>query len=790
MVRAGRHKRKLRAVSGRRRDGLGWVIAILAVAGIVAAGVTAWLSNANQSATVIAGLVAAAVAGAVTTQLQQTLGGVRERRAVLARRAAGVTGGRRPRLGDIDLSELGVRSPREASGQPRHQPSYASRHALDPVLTDAFTKHPFTLVQGPSAAGKSRSSAEAARRLWPSRPVLVPYQQQGALAELADAGVRPQTVVWLDDLDRHLKAGVDAGLVRRLLGVKDVRIIATMRASAFEAFKPGPLRPPGDDVIDLARPVRFTGWDQQDRDQATELLANETDVVAALRRGTGLSDYLSAVPDLIERLEQGAPPPQGVAVVRVVADWYRAGLARPVPVSWVRDLYPAYLPGDDVTLLSRFDDGVSWATTPVSGARVLTQPTDGSGLTIHDSVLEYISATLPPGLPEAAWRAVTAELATRQGLDEFTAVGVAAYRVHADPGRAESLLRQAAGAGLADAANNLGLLLQQTGRAQDAEPWFMQAAQAGNADAANNLGLLLQQTGRAQDAEPWFMQAAQAGNADAAANLGLLLLFSWRAKDAEPWLRQAAEAGSADAANNLGLLLEQSGRSQDAGPWYKQAAEAGDADAANNLGLLLQQTGHAQDAEPWFRQAAQAGHPDAADNLGLLRRQSRRVERFRASLALGQVNRRLRRRMDAGDIPGVVAGIERLAQDADLILAEDYGLREVMHNIAQASDLIARSGSVSQLSAAVAAFEKAADGRSSPLLRATFQALRGALLVAKLGKTEEMADLEAATAAFQEAVDTSPRSNPVRAVYQDRLARLQAARSALAGLAPGEEPRE
>src|ERR1019366_10402039 len=98
----------------------------------------------------------------------------------------GTIRGRLPRLGDVDLDVLGVRAPREVSGQPRKQPLYASRHALDPSLEDALTKHRFVLVHGPSAAGKSRSTAEVARRLWPRRPVLVPYQQQGALAELID----------------------------------------------------------------------------------------------------------------------------------------------------------------------------------------------------------------------------------------------------------------------------------------------------------------------------------------------------------------------------------------------------------------------------------------------------------------------------------------------------------------------------------------------------------------------------------------------------------------------------
>lgn len=260
-------------MAGRWRDGLGWVIAALAVAAVAAAGVAAWLSNADKRATVVTGLVAAAVVGAAAVPLQQVLGVTRQRRAVLSRDAAGAIRGKLPRLGDISLRQLGVRAPREASGQPRREPFYASRHLLDPALNDAFTRHRFVLVYGPSAAGKSRSTAQVARLLWPRRSVLIPYQQQGALSELINAGIKPQTIVWLDDLDRHLDAGVDAGLVRRLLDVSNVQIIATMRASAYEAFKPGRLRPIGADVIELAHQEQFTEWDQEDRERASSLLA-------------------------------------------------------------------------------------------------------------------------------------------------------------------------------------------------------------------------------------------------------------------------------------------------------------------------------------------------------------------------------------------------------------------------------------------------------------------------------------------------------------------------------------
>ena len=76
-------------MAGRWRDGLSWVMAALGVLGFTAVGVTAWLSNADKRAIVVAGLVAAAVVASAVVPLQLMLGGTRQRRAVLIRRAAG-----------------------------------------------------------------------------------------------------------------------------------------------------------------------------------------------------------------------------------------------------------------------------------------------------------------------------------------------------------------------------------------------------------------------------------------------------------------------------------------------------------------------------------------------------------------------------------------------------------------------------------------------------------------------------------------------------------------------------
>ncbi|WP_133799240.1 hypothetical protein [Kribbella caucasensis] len=111
--------------------------------------------------------------------------------------------------------------------------------------------------------------------------MLVPAVRPGALTELLTAKViSPRTVVWLDDVDRHIGAGVDAGVLQSLLALDGAIVVATIRAAAYEDIKPqGELRPPGSDVVDLARfhrgLIKFTGWDAPDREQAAQQYADQ-----------------------------------------------------------------------------------------------------------------------------------------------------------------------------------------------------------------------------------------------------------------------------------------------------------------------------------------------------------------------------------------------------------------------------------------------------------------------------------------------------------------------------------
>lgn len=452
--------------------------------------------------------------------------------------------------------------------------------------------------------------------------------------------------MWLDDLDRHVQAGVDDALVRRLLSL---RVVATMRAAAYEQLKPvGDVRPPGRTVVDLAHQVEYGEWDSADRAEAARRLTDHPDVVAALGKGVGLGAYLSVGPDLVDRLEAGSPPPGGVAVVHAAADWYRAGMTRPAPAQLVRDFYPLHLPEDDATLLDRYDEALTWATTPVSGARLVSRRTDGSGLAVHDFVLDHLTATLPPGLPEPAWAGIAAALV--EDPDALVTVAATAFNVHGDAGTAERLLTGPAANGHAGAMLTLGALLVATNRTLEGERWYRRGVAAGDPSAMFNLGNLLLRRGDMHGAERFYRDSFIAGHIGAVANLGAVLLQQGE-DEAEMWLRKAAEARDIHGMVTLGFLLDQRGDVDETKRWYTAAIEAGEPQAMVNLGELLGRLGdkageerwhraaadlgsargmdalalvydgqgRVADAQSWYEKAAAAGHPGAMIRLGLLR---------------------------------------------------------------------------------------------------------------------------------------------------------------------------
>lgn len=292
------------------------VAAALAATAVVAAVVVEVLrihsgtaAEQNLTATTVAGDLALAalaltVLGLLAAAVRRTRAAASRREALLADNAYGTTGGRWPQLDQLDLETLGVRPAQAADGSTRAQLPYVPRR-LDEQLDEDLQGHRFVLVLGPAICGKSRSTAETAQARLAGRPVVVPRLRHDALSRLVEARAIPAgAVVWLDELEQHLQLGVDAALLQRILDLPEVRVVATMRAGAYELIKPvGGLQPSGRDAVDLSSLIQYTSWDADDRSEAARRLVEFPRIVAALERGTGLSDYVSAGPLLIDRLQ-------------------------------------------------------------------------------------------------------------------------------------------------------------------------------------------------------------------------------------------------------------------------------------------------------------------------------------------------------------------------------------------------------------------------------------------------------------------------------------------------------
>jgi tetratricopeptide (TPR) repeat protein len=161
-----------------------------------------------------------------------------------------------------------------------------------------------------------------------------------------------------------------------------------------------------------------------------------------------------------------------------------------------------------------------------------------------------------------------------------------------------------------------------------------------------NLGIALEQEGRAADAEARYRDAIRLSprNADALSNLGALVAARGGHREALDLLRRAIEVDPehAQAHTNLGLTLAALGRAEEALAAFRRAValDPRDAVACYNLGTALAQAGDTESAIRWLRAALveERHNPAAHNNLGILLVSSGRlregIAEFRAALEL------------------------------------------------------------------------------------------------------------------------------------------------------------
>ena len=147
------------------------------------------------------------------------------------------------------------------------------------------------------------------------------------------------------------------------------------------------------------------------------------------------------------------------------------------------------------------------------------------------------------------------------------------------------------------------------------------------ADAHNNLGIILAQEGQAAAAVQSYRQALRINprHADAHNNLGIALLGQGQTADAIACFRAALAANPlrADTHVNLGDALREQGQLTEAVECYRQALRInpGHADAHHNLGVVFLALGQFQEAREQYEHTLRIlpGNATALWNLSLLR---------------------------------------------------------------------------------------------------------------------------------------------------------------------------
>jgi hypothetical protein len=240
------------------------------------------------------------------------------------------------------------------------------------------------LVVGDSAAGKTRSAAEALRR-HPGlrmRPLVVPLY--GQLSRLLDLGAALDgTVVWFDDLDKHLPRGLEASTLQRLMIEQpNAVVVATIRASQLRA-RQGELTDPAWTFLNDDTQVRQVALEaalsEREGQDALSWFVNPS-LLAALEQGVGLGEWLVGGPQLMLRLDAGKPLDRHL--VDTVISWYRTGLNQAIAKSDLRAHWASTLAGPLGTRLGGqsasvrerlFRDALDWACKPVMTRRLRSQ---------------------------------------------------------------------------------------------------------------------------------------------------------------------------------------------------------------------------------------------------------------------------------------------------------------------------------------------------------------------------------------------------------------------------------
>lgn len=348
-----------------------------------------------------------------------------------------------------DLTTVGVHEPSVDPGVIAEL-GYVDR-GIDKHLDAAFTRAAestrLVLVVGDSAAGKSRVVLEAIRRhpMLGNRYLLAPAPGRG-LQALLDADVPLEnTVLWLDDLDKHHGEGLTVDLLARWRREHPASVCAaTMRRQRFAALQQGLVDPMWDFLHDPANVTRFEltgGLSSREQDALAKRVG--PDLVAAVKGGVG--EWIIQAKELPRKLDAGDAWQKALA--HAVIGWSRTGISNaPLPIADAQSLWTDYLPAAERAEMENltsaaaahaFQRSSTWLCESIidlSGppfALALAYETDG-GLVAHDYLVDR--APRRPDRPRVSTRtwqraldvAEARATAGEGGVDTLVSIGLAA----------------------------------------------------------------------------------------------------------------------------------------------------------------------------------------------------------------------------------------------------------------------------------------------------------------------------------------------------------------------------
>ena len=283
---------------------------------------------------------------------------------------------------DIDVAEFGVRAKVVAAAQ----------------------RGGFVLLVGGSSVGKTRCAAEAVRALMPGWWLLHPAGP-GEVAALAAAPF-PQTMVWLDELQRYLDGEhglTGATIVRALLNAPHPAVlIGTLWPDRYAAYTAVPT--PGDadpyarerEVLDLAAVIRIgPEFSEAEQHRARTAAARDRRLKIALEAaGYGLTQTLAAAPQLVARWEDAATAdPYAWAVLTAALDLARLGARAPLGTDLLRAAAPGYCTSSQRAEAADnwFEQALAYATSKLHGAVAALSPAAaGMGQLVGYTVADYL----------------------------------------------------------------------------------------------------------------------------------------------------------------------------------------------------------------------------------------------------------------------------------------------------------------------------------------------------------------------------------------------------------------